>query len=215
MCSCSARTSPIRPARARRAVAQALFGLLLASGAGCPATPPGVVVRKVERPPTVEMSLGPSDVFDVRVYGEPELSGSYRVTDDGTIDFPLIGRLTVRGLSPAQTADDIQKRLGSFLKQPQVTVFVREWASKKITVYGQVRTPGQQSYVQAMTITQAISIAGGLTAMAARDKTRVTRVDQKDGRAETFVVNLKDVAEGSVTCYLHPGDEIFVPERVF
>jgi hypothetical protein len=49
--------------------------------------------------------------------------------------------------------------------------------------------------------------------MAARDHVRVTRV--KGGTSETFQVNLKEVAEGNTTCYLQPGDEIFVPERVF
>ena len=181
---------------------------------GCPSSG-GPVVRTTSGPPVVDMSLGPADVFDVRVYGESELSSTYRVAPDGTIDFPLIGRVVVRSLTPAQVADDLQRRLLTYLKQPQVTVFVREVNSKKITVYGQVRNPGAVSYADSMTISQAISMVGGLTAMAARDRARVTRVSVKDGKAETVVVNLKEIAEGTATFYLQPGDEVFVPERVF
>lgn len=60
---------------------------------------------------------------------------------------------------------------------------------------------------------QVISSAGGLTAMSARDRIRVTRV--RDGKSDSFTVNLRDVSEGKSTFYLQPGDEIFVPERVF
>lgn len=194
----------------RRLALVAALGLV----AGCPAAQ-GPVVRTTSGPPVVDMSLGPADVFDVRVYGEAELSSTYRVAADGTIDFPLIGRVQVRGLTPAQVADELTRRLLTYLKQPQVTVFVREVNSKKVTVYGQVRNPGAVSYVEAMTISQAVSMVGGLTPMAARDRARVTRTSLKDGKAETVVVNLKDIAEGTTTFYLQPGDEIFVPERVF
>ncbi|MFO0574011.1 MAG: polysaccharide biosynthesis/export family protein [Polyangia bacterium] len=190
-----------------------LVALALTLG-GCPATS-AKVVREASSPPVVDMSLGPADVFDVRVYGEAELSSTYRVSADGTIDFPLIGRIAVRGLTPAQVADELQRRLLTYLKQPQVTVFVREVNSKKVTIYGQVRNPGAISYAEGMTISQAVSMVGGLTAMAARDRARVTRVSVKDGKAETVVVNLKDIAEGTATFYLQPGDEVFVPERVF
>jgi len=180
---------------------------------GC-LTPSGSLgVRTAERPPAVDMSLGPADVFDVRVYGETELSSTYRVANDGSIQFPLIGVVDVKGKLPAQVASDIELRLQAFLKHPQVNVFVKETNSKKITLYGQVRNPGTINYVEAMTIAQAISVVGGLTAMASRDHTRVTRV--RDGKAETLQVNLKEVAEGNLTFYLQPGDEIFVPERVF
>jgi polysaccharide export outer membrane protein len=159
------------------------------------------------------MSLGPADVFDVRVYGEPELSNTYRVANDGSIQFPLIGSVDVKGKLPAQVEKDIEQRLLAYLKHPQVNVFVKETNSKKITLYGQVRNPGTINFVEAMTIAQAISMVGGLTAMAARSETRVTRT--RDGKAEILQVNLKEVAEGTRTFYLQPGDEIFVPERMF
>ena len=81
-----------------------------ASVPGCP-VPPGVVVREATPPPHVDMSLGPDDVFEVRVYGEPELTGIYRVSAEGAIDVPLIGRQIVRGQTTAQVADTLTERL--------------------------------------------------------------------------------------------------------
>ncbi len=171
------------------------------------------MLRDVERPPTVDLSLGPADVFEVRVYGEPELNNTYRVSPEGSIDFPLIGRVPVKGMTSAQVAEAIRERLQSFIKQPQVNVFVKEINSKKVTIYGQVHHPGSFNFVESMTLVQVISSAGGLTAMAARDRIRVTRV--RDGKSDSSTVNLREVSEGKSTFYLQPGDEIFVPERVF
>ena len=67
--------------------------------------------------------------------------------------------MVVRGLTPAQIAEELQRRLLTYLKQPQVTVFVREVNSKKVTVYGQVRNPGAVSYADSMTISQAVTPA--------------------------------------------------------
>jgi len=207
MCSCSKptlRTSRLGP--------WLLCFALLWGGPGCPAET-AQVVRDVERPPVVDLSLGPADVFEVRVYGEPELNNTYRVSPEGAIDFPLIGRVAVKGLTAGQVAETIRERLQSFIKQPQVNVFVKEINSKKVTIYGQVHHPGSFNFVESMTLVQVISSAGGLTAMAARDRIRVTRV--RDGKSDSFTVNLRDVSEGKSTFYLQPGDEIFVPERVF
>lgn len=179
---------------------------------GCgPAT--RVEVRSAEGPPAVDMSLGAADVFDVRVFGEPDLTSTYRVGADGTIDFPLIGRLTVKGKTATVLAEEIQTRLEKYIKHPQVSVLLKESNSKRITIYGQVQHPGTISYTDQMTISQAISTAGGLNAMANRENTRVTR--NRNGKTETIRVNMKAVANGSQTFYLQPGDEIFVPERLF
>lgn len=179
---------------------------------GCPATP-GVVVRQATPPPQVDMSLGPDDVFEVRVYGEPELTGIYRVSAEGAIDVPLIGRQVVRGLTTAQVADVLTDRLRAYLKAPQVTVFLKEVHSKKVVLIGQVRSPGTINFVEGMTLEQAVSMVGGLTPMAARERVRVTRV--QSGKAETLIVNFKAIAEGSQSFYLQPGDTVSVDERLF
>src|ERR1051325_11550892 len=132
---------------------QRLTGLVLALClvAGCPAQT-GPVVRTAERPPVVDMTLGPTDVFEVRVYGEPELTSTYRVSPEGTIDFPLVVVVVVKGMAPVKVAEEIRGRLASYVKQPQVSVYVKEINSKKVTVYGQVQHPGTVNFVESMTI---------------------------------------------------------------
>ena len=77
-------------------------------------------------PPTEDAALGPGDVFDVRVFGEQDLSGTYQVATDGTIDYPLIGKVQVAGKLPTVVAADLEKRLADgYLKNPQVDVFVK------------------------------------------------------------------------------------------
>ena len=170
------------------------FGVWLTLGSGCPSTP-AVIVREATPPPQVDMSLGQDDVFEVRVYGEAELTGTYRVSADGTIDFPLIGRLAVRGQTTAQVSDALTDKLRAYLKQPQVTVFLKGSAQQKVVLIGQVRSPGTINFVEGMTLEQAISMVGGLTPMAARDRVRVTRV--LGGKGRNAGGQLQAIAEGA------------------
>ena len=88
-------------------------------------------------------TLGPGDVFEVKVYDEKELSGAYRVSSAGFISFPLIGSIQVEGLTSSDAADQICSRLAEkYLRNPQVSIFIREYNSKKISVFGQVTKPG-------------------------------------------------------------------------
>jgi protein involved in polysaccharide export with SLBB domain len=162
-------------------------------------------------PGPVDVTLGPADVFEVRVYGEPDLSGTYRVDVDGTIDFPLVGRLVVAGQVPSQIATLLTERLAQgYLKSPQVSILVKEYNSKKVTVIGQVQKPGTFPYLQRMSVVEAVSLAGGFTSLAAANDVVVRR------GAKTFTVRAADIAEGKgQNFYLEPGDTVLVPERMF
>src|SRR5262245_46705169 len=145
--------------------------LLLAVACADRATAP---YPKSPPPPAEDSALGPGDLFDVRVFGEPELSGSYQVAQDGTIDYPLIGKLAGMGKLPNNVAAEIEARLkDGYLKSPQVDVLVKEQRSKKVSVLGQVKSPGTFPYVENMSIVEAISRAGGFTAMAKKNSVRV------------------------------------------
>jgi len=175
-----------------------------------------------ERPPPhfppagTDTTLGPSDIFDVRVYDEPTLTNTYRVAEDGTIDFPLVGRVAVTGMRPPEIADLLRTRLqdGGFLTHPQVSVLVKEYNSKRISVFGQVQHPGNFPFTERMHVVQAISLAGGFTAIAAKNETIVSR--RVNGRERRVRVPVEAIGEGEVAnFYLRPGDIIFVPERAF
>jgi polysaccharide export outer membrane protein len=165
--------------------------------------------------PTADVTLGVDDVFEVRVYGEPDLSNVYRVTPDGSIGFPLIGKVPVVGRAPAEVAREIEARLGKkYLQNPQVTIFVREYKSRRFSVYGQVQRPGTFAYEEGITIIEAIAMAGGFTPMAAENDVQVSRAER--GRDVTLKVRVVDVREGKAPAVrIRPGDKVFVPERFF
>ena len=155
------------------------------------------------------------DTFDVRVYGEPELSGTFRVATDGTIDYPLVGRVQVSGLRTGEIQKMLVERLKDrILKDPQVVVTVKDRNSQKISVLGQVAKPGQVSYYPNMTIVDAIASAGGFTGIAAKNSVNLRR--EVAGRIETRVFPVADISEGrSPNVQVLPGDVLVVDERVF
>ena len=160
-------------------------------------------------------SLGAGDVFEVRVFQEPDLTGAYRVAADGSIDFPNCGRLPVAGRTAAAVADEITSCLKPrYLKNPQVSVFVREFNSKKVFVFGEVQKPGTFAYEDGMSVVQAVTLAGGFTRIAARNACTVTRLIE--GSEKRIKVPVEDIGAGRAPNFvLQPGDILFVPESVF
>ena len=159
--------------------------------------------------------VGVDDMFDVRVYGEPDLTGSYRVATDGTIDFPLAGRITVAGLRTGDIQLRLTERLKQgYLKDPQVTVLMKEWNSRKISVLGQVQKPGSVAYHPHMTIVDAIALAGGFTGIAAKNSVSLRR--ETGGKVESHIYRVDDITEGrSTNVLVLPGDVLVVEERLF
>jgi protein involved in polysaccharide export with SLBB domain len=197
-------------------VASSLIAAVLAAlASGCSGLRPTTPAVKPEDAPT-DTTVGPGDVFDVRVYGEEGLTGTYRVASDGTIDYPLLGTISVQGMTPTEVTRLIAEGLvaGQFLKNPNVSVFVKEYSSKKISILGQVNKPGTFQYVDGMSIVEAISIAGGFTPMARPNDVTVTRVI--NGAEKQFLVPVEAIGQGRTSNFvLKSGDIVFVPQRVF
>lgn len=161
------------------------------------------------------LKLGAGDVIEVKVYREPELDGVYRVNAAGALEFPLIGKVTLKGKNSDDVAGEIKSRLADgFLKDPQVSVFVREYNSKKIHVLGQVTRAGTFPYEPRMTIIQAITNAGGFTKLSATNSVKVTRVTEAG--EQSFELPVGDIGAGKAPNFeLWPGDIVFVPEALF
>lgn len=169
-------------------------------------------------PPTVihDSTLSEGDVFEVTVYGEKELSGRHRVARGGDINFPLVGAIAVVGKDQTQVAIAIQNALKeqNFLRNPHVSVLVTEMESRRVTVLGAVDKPGNFKVAKGMTILQALSIAGGLTPLADKNGTIVTR--RSDGKTQRFNVPVGLISEGRENpVEVKAGDTIYVPERIF
>jgi len=187
--------------------------LVLLSSAACGSQPRHVVTSNDPLPP--EDRLGIDDTFDVRVYGEAELTGTFRVATDGTIDYPLAGRIEVTGLRPGEIQQLLVSKLKDrYLKDPQVVVTIKERNSQKISVLGQVARPGQVSYYPNMTIVDAIASAGGFTGIAAKNSVNLRR--EAGGKVQTNVYPVADISEGRLpNVMVLPGDVLVVGERVF
>lgn len=160
-------------------------------------------------------AIGPNDIFEVRVYHQPDLSSTYRVGPDGTIQFPLVGHLEVKGKTAAEVAAQIRDALsGDYLVDPQVSVFVKELNSQKISVFGEVSKPGTFTYVDGMNVIQAVTLAEGYTKDASRKAITVTRTI--NGQEMRIEIKVDDILKGiSKNFELKPGDIVFVPQSLF
>ena len=113
--------------------------------------------------------LSAGDKVRVAVFGEDDLSVSERVSDRGTISYPLLGEVKATGLTPAELAEAIAGGLrGPYLVDPRVRVSIEEY--REFFVTGQVQRPGSYAYLPGLTVRKAVSIAGGFTERASRNK---------------------------------------------
>jgi protein involved in polysaccharide export with SLBB domain len=192
-----------------------VFLLLFCATASC--RPPATSRRaSADATPSEDRTLGPGDVFEVRVFGQADLTGKYQVGPDGTIHFPFIGTVKVADQEPQQIAAEISRLLedGQYLVDPDVSVFVEQLNSKRISVLGAVAKPGTFPLIPGMTVVQAVSQAGGFTPLASKDGTVVTR--RGDKQVERYRVPVSEITRGDTDDFmLRPGDIVFVPERVF
>jgi polysaccharide export outer membrane protein len=107
--------------------------------------------------------IGPYDKLSIDVFGVPDLSRDVQTDASGNIAFPLIGTIAAGGSTPEELAQRIEERLrGNFVKNPQVTVNLKETVSQVVTVDGQVTKPGLYPVVGRMTLMRAIATAGGM-----------------------------------------------------
>lgn len=204
-------------ARCRSSLVHCLAAVLLAAVPGAAACTSGSP-PPVEAPPPAQTDarLGAGDTFEIRVYGEEDLSGKHRIAEDGTINFPLVGRLEVAGKDTGQIADLIAQALAEkqILRDPHVSVLLLERTSRQVSIVGAVAKPGTYSLSGRMSVIEAIGAAGGLTPLASGDNTIVTR--RVDGELKRFKVPIESISQGRIADFtLQGGDIVFVPERLF
>jgi polysaccharide export outer membrane protein len=160
-------------------------------------------------------TVGVDDVLEVRVVGEGDLSGAFRVGMDGTVDYPYVGRLELAGLRPGEIQQLLTRKLkDGLLVSPQISITVKEWNSRKLSVLGQVNKPGPVSYYPRMTIIDAIAAAGGFTPLAAQNSVTLRR--ETNGKVETETLRVNDISQGrKPNVVVRPRDLLFVDERMF
>lgn len=113
-------------------------------------------------------AVGPKDLLSISVFDVPELNMTVRVSQDGTITLPLLGQIEVGGLTLAELERKLTALLEkSYLKNAQVTVFIKEYQSRQVSIIGAVSKPGNYELIGKQTLLQMLSTAGGLTREAA------------------------------------------------
>ena len=156
--------------------------------------------------------IGPGDLLQITVLDESDLSRKVRVRDSGEANLPLVGNVKLGGLNSAEASAAIAKKYfdGQFLKHPEVSVFVDEYATQSVSVLGQVVHPGPVSISTSRSLVDVIAMAGGLTDVADRHIT-IERGGTSHGLVEVFLSNRADDAFNA-DVEVFPGDKILVPK---
>ena len=159
--------------------------------------------------------VGPDDLLAVDVIGEKDLSHEYQVHPDGTIDFEH--GVKIAGLEPQAIAQLLRQRLmdDRILADPQVSIIVKQYNSRKVLVIGAVQKPDSIAWAPGMTLVGAISLCGWFTALADKGHVTIIRRVGKDKSVQALVNVDAIVRHTQEDQRLQPGDTINVPQNVF
>lgn len=149
-------------------------------------------------------TLAPGDQVAISVFDEPDLSVEFTLSDNGVLNYPLLGEIRVAGL----TMPELEKRIadglrGDYLINPDVTVSMLQY--RQFYLNGEVNRPGGYPYQPGLTLEKALALAGGLSPRAARKKIEVKRASDLSGVA--VIIDMSDP--------IHAGDVITVPQSFF
>jgi len=161
--------------------------------------------------PQETLLIGAGDQLHITVFDTPELEQHARVTDDGNVPLIFLGSVHVAGLTPEGAARVIEADLQAkgYMKHPQVTVQIEQYATQGVLVLGQVKNPGSVQIDTSRTVLDVLGLAGGLTDLASR-KVTIERHGTGE-RVQYFVSNNPEEAFDH-SILVHPGDKLMVPK---
>jgi polysaccharide biosynthesis/export protein len=166
-----------------------------------------------------------ADRLRVSVYLEDDLTTVTRIDAHGRINLPLVGEVAIGGLTliEAQKTIETAYREGRFLRSPQVTITVEEYAPREVSIQGQIRNPGRYTLPieSTFTVVELVTKAGGITDIGKGSAVMITRI-LPDGTKKVFTVDVDSIIRGKKgpgnaddnTLLLQPDDIVFVPERL-
>ncbi len=159
-----------------------------------------------------EYVLHQGDVVQISVWGESTLQKEVKVLPDGSITFPLAGRIDVENTTPTAAAKKIEEKLKAFLPEPNVSLVVTSPDGYRAYVVGKVLKPGVISLGSPVNVLQALSLAGGVDKFAAEDEIKIIR--DVDGKQVIFNVHYNKLLKGlelDTNIDLMPNDTVLVP----
>ena len=163
-------------------------------------------------PGNTAYKIGPQDLLEVAVYKVPDLSLSVQVADSGTVNLPLVGEIPAAGKTSRELEQDLTKKLGAkYLQSPQVSVYIKEYNSRRVTIDGAVGKPGIYPITGKTSLLQLIATAGGPT--AASDTGDIVVFRQASGKRSAARFSLDEIRAGRAKDpALQEGDVVVVNE---
>lgn len=165
-----------------------------------------------------QYTVGVDDILEISVLQPDELLRVVNVAPDGTVTFPYIGTVRVKGLTIPQIQEKVQAALADgYMKHPVVLVSLQESRSRKFFVYGEVAKPGTYAIAENTTVLRAISMAGGFTKFGSSSRVKVLRPKENEPGYETIKIDINKVMNGDSEkdILLKAGDMVVVSEGVF
>jgi polysaccharide export outer membrane protein len=193
----------------RLACIAALLAALAVSG--CTSYEPAPSSAK----PSYRYRLGPNDTLRFSVWGRPELQTDTNVSPDGRIALPLAGNIQIAGLTLEEAAERVGTQLKEFVRDPIVTLELRELKSSQVHVVGEVRVPGSVPYFNGLTFLEAIQRSGSYVHEFA-NISHFLLIRDPLGAKQIFEYDMDAMLtepEGQKDVFLQPGDVVYVPPR--
>jgi len=160
-----------------------------------------------------EYKIGPRDLLEIKVVELPELNLTVRVSEDGSITLPLLGRVELGGLAKDAAEQKIASMLQEkYVKNPQVSVFIKDYQSNRVALIGAVNKPGMYEIMGRMSLLELISKAGGFTENAGNEM--FVMREGKGGLKANLTIDLNDLilnGNQSLNIPLQPSDVVNVP----
>ena len=157
--------------------------------------------------------IGAQDLLNISVFGVEELNKDVRVNSNGQVSLPLVGTIMAGGRTIPELESDLAKKYAAgYLQNPQVTVFVKEFTSQRITLEGAVAKPGIYPLTGRTTLLQAIALGGGVDDRTA-DLGGIVLMRQVGGKRQAAVFDLRQVRRGVAEDPQVYGDDIIVVEQ--
>ena len=156
--------------------------------------------------------IQPNDLLEIFVWKEADLTREVLVRPDGRVSFPLVQDLQAAGISPGELKKQVELKLSKFLSAPEVTIIVEAIQSYRVYVLGKVQKPGSINVEKAVTVLQALAIAGGFQDYAKDDE--ITIIRTLGNEHIVFNFNYRDVIKGrraEQNISLRSGDVVVVP----
>jgi len=159
-----------------------------------------------------DYKIGPEDVLDIAVWNNTAISRTVPVRPDGKISLPLLNDVQAAGLTAMQLRGVLTKKLDEYVPTPEVSVIVREVRSFKVSVIGEVKTPGRYELKSRATVLDVLAQAGPFSDFASRARIFVLRLNGTTMKRIPFNYNKVIAADGEAENFLlQPGDIVVVP----